>query len=148
MRSETIETLFLAGRHSPEKRLRQIAARRTPRQAAESEGCRRGARGDADGPRASPRDDEGRHAARTVSYSAASIDLAPGETLTETFAYTVIDGFGSFDTAAVTVTVTGAEASSGTLAGAFETDGARTFGEGAMFALAQPEILAADMPIA
>jgi VCBS repeat-containing protein len=45
---------------------------------------------------------------RTLTYSAADIDLAPGETRTDTFSYTVTDGWGSSDTATVTVTITGA----------------------------------------
>jgi VCBS repeat-containing protein len=45
---------------------------------------------------------------RTVSYSAAGIDLAPGETLVDSFTYAVKDGWGSTDTATVFVTVTGA----------------------------------------
>lgn len=44
---------------------------------------------------------------RTLTYSAANIDLAPGETRTDTFSYTVTDGWGSSDTATVTVTITG-----------------------------------------
>jgi len=44
---------------------------------------------------------------RTLTYSAAGIDLAPGETRTDTFSYTVTDGWGSSDTATVTVTITG-----------------------------------------
>jgi VCBS repeat-containing protein len=45
----------------------------------------------------------------SLTYSAAGIDLAPGETLTDSFTYTVNDGYGSTDTATVTVTVTGGE---------------------------------------
>jgi VCBS repeat-containing protein len=45
---------------------------------------------------------------RTLTYSAAGIDLAPGETRTDSFSYTVTDGWGSSDTATVYVTVTGA----------------------------------------
>ncbi|MGA9583288.1 MAG: Ig-like domain-containing protein [Allosphingosinicella sp.] len=45
---------------------------------------------------------------QTLTYSAADIDLAPGETRTDTFSYTVTDGWGSSDTATVTVTITGA----------------------------------------
>jgi VCBS repeat-containing protein len=48
---------------------------------------------------------------RTVSYSAAGIDLAPGQTLTDSFTYRVEDGWGSEDTATVFVTVTGAGSS-------------------------------------
>lgn len=44
---------------------------------------------------------------RTLTYSAAGIDLAPGETRTDTFTYTVTDGWGSSDSATVTVTITG-----------------------------------------
>ena len=44
---------------------------------------------------------------QTLTYSAAGIDLAPGETRTDTFTYTVTDGWGSSDTATVTVTITG-----------------------------------------
>jgi VCBS repeat-containing protein len=47
-------------------------------------------------------------ATRTVTYSAAGIDLAPGQTITDSFTYTVEDGWGSEDTATVFVTVTGA----------------------------------------
>ncbi|HEX8572789.1 MAG TPA: Ig-like domain-containing protein [Allosphingosinicella sp.] len=45
---------------------------------------------------------------RTVTYSAAGIDLAPGETLVDSFTYVVEDGFHASDTATVYVTVTGA----------------------------------------
>jgi VCBS repeat-containing protein len=45
---------------------------------------------------------------QTLTYSAAGIELAPGETRTDTFSYTVTDGWGSSDTATVTVTITGA----------------------------------------
>ena len=44
---------------------------------------------------------------RSVTYSAANLDLAPGETLVDSFTYTVDDSFGSVDTATVYVTVTG-----------------------------------------
>lgn len=44
---------------------------------------------------------------RTLTYSAEGIDLAEGETMTDTFTYVVDDGWGSTDTATVTVTVTG-----------------------------------------
>jgi VCBS repeat-containing protein len=44
---------------------------------------------------------------QTLTYSAAGIELAPGETRTDTFSYTVTDGWGSSDTATVTVTITG-----------------------------------------
>ena len=45
--------------------------------------------------------------ARTLTYSAAGIDLAPGQTMTDSFTYRVEDGWGSEDTATVTVTITG-----------------------------------------
>jgi VCBS repeat-containing protein len=44
---------------------------------------------------------------RTLTYSAANLDLAPGETITDSFTYEVDDGWGSTDTATVTVTITG-----------------------------------------
>jgi VCBS repeat-containing protein len=43
----------------------------------------------------------------TVSYSAAGIDLAPGQTLVDSFTYVVSDNWGSTDTGTVFVTVTG-----------------------------------------
>jgi VCBS repeat-containing protein len=45
---------------------------------------------------------------RSVTYSAANIDLAPGETLVDSFTYIVDDSYGATDTATVFVTVTGA----------------------------------------
>jgi VCBS repeat-containing protein len=92
---------------------------------------------------------------QTLTYSAAGIDLAPGETRTDTFTYTVTDGWGSSDTATVTVTITGGEAGGVSAArggegvvilGAFVPEGAgENFAElGAMTAM-QPEILGADM---
>ncbi|MET1112601.1 MAG: Ig-like domain-containing protein [Allosphingosinicella sp.] len=53
---------------------------------------------------------------RTLTYSAAGIDLAPGETRTDTFSYTVTDGWGSSDTATVTVTITGGPGGSASMA--------------------------------
>ncbi|HEX8225239.1 MAG TPA: Ig-like domain-containing protein [Allosphingosinicella sp.] len=53
---------------------------------------------------------------QTLTYSAANIDLAPGETRTDTFSYTVTDGWGSSDTAIVTVTITGAAEGSASVA--------------------------------
>jgi len=53
---------------------------------------------------------------RTLTYSPAGIDLAPGETITDSFTYEVEDGFGSTDTATVTVTITGAADGSATVA--------------------------------
>jgi len=91
---------------------------------------------------------------KTVTYSAAGIDLAEGATITDTFTYTVSDGsIGSNpDTATVTVTVTGAAggASASMAAGsAFGGGGASAFDFGfAGFELAQPEILGVDLPVA
>ena len=45
---------------------------------------------------------------RSVTYSAKGIDLAPGETLVDSFTYIVDDSYGSTDTATVYVTVIGA----------------------------------------
>lgn len=53
---------------------------------------------------------------RILTYSAANLDLAPGETITDTFTYEVEDGFGSTDTATVTVTVTGGSDGSASVA--------------------------------
>ncbi|HEX8448158.1 MAG TPA: Ig-like domain-containing protein [Allosphingosinicella sp.] len=53
----------------------------------------------------------------TLTYSAAGIDLAPGETRTDTFTYTVTDGWGSSDTATVTVTITGGPDGGASMAG-------------------------------
>jgi VCBS repeat-containing protein len=47
-------------------------------------------------------------ATRSVTYSAAGIDLAPGQTLVDSFTYVVDDNSGAPDTATVYVTVTGA----------------------------------------
>lgn len=70
---------------------------------------------------------------QSLSYSAEGIELASGETLTDTFTYTVNDGYGSTDTATVTVTVTGgedggvslamAQPSGGSILSAFLTEG-------------------------
>jgi|GEM_PF-2220598 len=93
-------------------------------------------------------------ATKTLTYSAAGIDLAEGETITDTFTYTVTDGTGvsTPDTATVTVTVTGTAAggSSASMVQASAFEGADSnalvdsFGG---FALLQPEMLAGDMPI-
>jgi VCBS repeat-containing protein len=53
---------------------------------------------------------------QTLTYSAEGIDLAPGETRTDTFSYTVTDGWGSSDTATVTVTITGGEGGGASMA--------------------------------
>jgi VCBS repeat-containing protein len=47
--------------------------------------------------------------AKSLNYSAAGIDLAAGETLTDSFTYMVTDGYGSVSTGTVTVTLTGSE---------------------------------------
>jgi VCBS repeat-containing protein len=86
---------------------------------------------------------------RTVVYSAAGIDLAPGETITDSFTYTVSDSaFGVTDTGTVTVTVTGSGASS--LLSAFLADDAAPayIADLGGFALMQPEqLMIAEMPI-
>jgi VCBS repeat-containing protein len=87
-------------------------------------------------------------ATKTLTYSAAGIDLAPGETITDTFTYTVSDSTsgGQPDTATVTVTVTGGAAMSAFLAAAETAMLDADFGA---FALMQPELpMIADMPIA
>jgi VCBS repeat-containing protein len=86
---------------------------------------------------------------RTVSYSAAGIDLAPGQTLTDSFTYTVEDGWGSEDSATVFVTVTGGGAAAGfttAMASAFEPAGGADFAALGMHQ--PPEMLVADLPIA
>ncbi|HEY0130649.1 MAG TPA: Ig-like domain-containing protein, partial [Allosphingosinicella sp.] len=87
-------------------------------------------------------------ATKTLTYSAAGIDLAPGETITDTFTYTVSDSVSGSqpDTATVTVTVTGGAAMSAFLAeGEAEVFGADFGG----YALMQAEqLMIADMPIA
>ncbi|HEX8644710.1 MAG TPA: Ig-like domain-containing protein [Allosphingosinicella sp.] len=91
-------------------------------------------------------------ATKTLTYSAAGIDLAPGETITDSFTYTVSDSTsgGQPDTATVTVTVTGAAAggASVAMAPASAFAGAGTF-ESAFdgLAFAQPEILGAELPM-
>jgi VCBS repeat-containing protein len=94
--------------------------------------------------------------ARTVSYSAAGIDLAPGQTLTDSFTYTVEDGWGSEDSATVMVTVTGGADGSvsasmvagGSLMAAFAPAGAG-MADCALWDLAQAQqILGADACIA
>ena len=86
-------------------------------------------------------------ATKTLTYSAAGIDLAPGETITDTFTYTVSDSVSGSqpDTATVTVTVIGAAAMSAFLAeGEAEVFGADFAG----YALVHPEqLMIADMPI-
>ena len=60
---------------------------------------------------------------QSLTYSAEGIDLAPGETLTDTFTYTVDDTYGSTDTGTVTVTITGAEDGGVSLSMAGESGG-------------------------
>jgi VCBS repeat-containing protein len=92
-------------------------------------------------------------ATKTVRYSAAGLDLAEGETIVDTFTYTMSDGVGGTvpDTATVTVTVTGTAAggASVAMAPASAFAGAGAF-EAAFESLgfAQPEILGAELPIA
>lgn len=95
-------------------------------------------------------------AKRILTYSAAGIDLAPGETMTDSFTYTVTDGDGSTDTATVTVTVTGAEngglamsasdGGDGALLAAFLADGeTETFAD-SLASLCMSDMIVADMP--
>jgi VCBS repeat-containing protein len=93
-------------------------------------------------------------ATRTVSYSAPGIDLAPGQTIVDSFTYVVDDDWGSTDTGTVFVTVTGnadgsASMSSGqSLMGAFAPAGA-SLADCALWDLAQAQqILGADACIA
>ena len=89
-------------------------------------------------------------ATKTLTYSAAGIDVAAGETITDTFTYTVTDGVSGSDTATVTVTVTGASGGAGAAAptAAFVDESFGEFVGIAALSMAQPEILAGDMPIA
>ncbi|HEX8194179.1 MAG TPA: Ig-like domain-containing protein [Allosphingosinicella sp.] len=90
---------------------------------------------------------------QSLTYSAANIDLAPGETRTDTFSYTVTDGWGSSDTATVTVTVTGegasvsmAQGDSAVSLAAFAPEGdAAAFADFGAVTAMQPEILGADV---
>lgn len=81
---------------------------------------------------------------RTVTYSAANLDLAPGETLVDSFTYVVDDSFGAVDTGTVFVTVTGnADGSfSASMAPAVESEGMIAF------SLQAQQLLAADAYIA
>jgi VCBS repeat-containing protein len=89
----------------------------------------------------------------TLTYSAAGIDLAPGETRTDTFTYTVSDSAGAFDTATVTVTITGGEGAAPArggdgvvILGAFLPEGeAEMFGDLGAMTAAQPDILGLDV---
>lgn len=84
---------------------------------------------------------------RTVTYSAAGIDLAPGETLVDSFTYVVDDSFGAVDTGTVFVTVTGNADGSFTasMSPALEGEGGAPTSLGLMPA---PEMLIADSVIA
>ena len=92
----------------------------------------------------------------TLTYSAAGIELAPGQTITDSFTYTVSDGNGGVDTATVTVTVTGADdgglaVSAAPAEGAFVAEGEAETLEGAFAVLgfAQPDaLLGADLIVA
>ncbi|HEY7810719.1 MAG TPA: Ig-like domain-containing protein [Allosphingosinicella sp.] len=46
---------------------------------------------------------------RVLKYNSGGVELAPGQTIQDHFTYTVNDGYGSIDTATVTVNVTGKE---------------------------------------
>ncbi|HEX8380197.1 MAG TPA: Ig-like domain-containing protein, partial [Allosphingosinicella sp.] len=91
---------------------------------------------------------------RTLTYSADGIDLAPGETRTDTFSYTVTDGWGSSDTATVTVTITGGEgggvsmsaAGQNPILAAFAPEaGAEGFVDFGAMSAVQPEMLLSEM---
>ena len=92
---------------------------------------------------------------RTLTYSAGTIELAPGETMTDSFTYTVTDGYGTYDTATVTVTVTGAddgsltlsssEGDDGALASAFLAEGETETMADAFGGLGQADMLVADV---
>jgi VCBS repeat-containing protein len=95
---------------------------------------------------------------QTLTYSAAGIELAPGETRTDSFTYKVTDGWGSSDTATVTVTITGGPDGSVSMArgggdgvvilGAFVPEGAAEAPADFGGAPAMPEILAGlDMAV-
>ncbi|HYG29524.1 MAG TPA: Ig-like domain-containing protein [Allosphingosinicella sp.] len=86
-------------------------------------------------------------ATKTLTYSAAGIDLAPGETITDSFIYTVSDSVSGSqpDTATVTVTVTGGGGGASfavASAAAFEGAGAHAF-DGLHFA--QADILGGEL---
>jgi hypothetical protein len=94
---------------------------------------------------------------RTLTYSAAGIDLAPGETRTDTFTYTMTDGWGSSDSATVTVTITGGPAGGATMtmaggspmAAFLPTDADMSHVDGGFAGLpAMQEMLVADTVIA
>jgi VCBS repeat-containing protein len=94
--------------------------------------------------------------ARTLSYSAAGLDLAEGETFTDTFTYVVDDRWGSTDTGTVTVTVTGTAGGpavsmrqSSAPAEAFLAEGAEDMASAGLdlgTAFAEP-MLVADLPV-
>jgi VCBS repeat-containing protein len=89
-------------------------------------------------------------ATRSLIYSAAGIDLAEGETIVDTFTYTMSDGVSGTvpDTATVTVTVTGGRGAPAAASAAFESGVSAFDAAFAGFELAQPEILGADLPVA
>ena len=80
---------------------------------------------------------------RSVTYSAANLDLDPGETLVDSFTYVVDDSFGAVDTGTVFVTVTG------NADGSFSASMTPAFDGGAVFAMMPPaELLLAGACIA
>jgi VCBS repeat-containing protein len=94
---------------------------------------------------------------RTLTYSAANIDLAPGETMTDSFTYVVTDGWGSEDTATIVVTVTGGPVGGASMAmsggesimSAFVGGAGGSHLDDAEFAsFSMPEMLVADAVIA
>ena len=83
---------------------------------------------------------------QTLTYSAAGIDLAPGQTLVDSFTYVVDDDWGSTDVGTVFVTVTG------NADGSFSTSMAPASGGGMDLAglgtMQAPQMLMADAFIA
>jgi VCBS repeat-containing protein len=72
---------------------------------------------------------------RSVTYSAANLDLDPGEVLVDSFTYVVDDSFGAVDTGTVFVTVTG------NADGSFSTSMAPAFESGALGMMPPAELL-------
>ena len=96
---------------------------------------------------------------QTVTYSAAGIDLAPGETFVDSFTYVIDDTYGSTDTATVYVTVTGAAGGGASASMAMGGDllpaaflpagGMSHIGDDAFASFhAMPEMLVTEAPIA
>jgi hypothetical protein len=87
-------------------------------------------------------------ATHTLKYNSGGVELAPGQTIQDHFTYTVNDGYGSIDTATVTVNVTGKDYGGMTLSLAPNAVSASAFMSGsehmagfAPTASVQPEML-------